>query len=85
MQVSMLLASTETDKLQEIIGPRYRCRKCLDFDYCFMCRPFLGHLHQGHRWDVIYPPNLPLAQGMKLVKSDEQGQKRKWVECEDQP
>ncbi|KAM3077406.1 hypothetical protein ACMFMG_006751 [Clarireedia jacksonii] len=37
--------------ISEIYGPRFHCRTCGDFDYCFMCKPFLDHLHQDHVWE----------------------------------
>ncbi|KAH8702902.1 ankyrin repeat domain-containing protein [Phaeosphaeriaceae sp. PMI808] len=37
----------------DIYGPRFHCRICPDFDYCFMCKPFLDHLHENHEWDCV--------------------------------
>ncbi|KAH3995573.1 hypothetical protein HBI56_146120 [Parastagonospora nodorum] len=38
-----------------VFGARFRCRTCYDFDYCFMCKPLLDHLHEGHGWDYNEP------------------------------
>ncbi|KAH8725930.1 ankyrin repeat-containing domain protein [Phaeosphaeriaceae sp. PMI808] len=38
---------------QHIRGPVFQCRNCFDLDYCFMCKPFLSHLHKGHIWDCF--------------------------------
>jgi hypothetical protein len=35
---------------QRIFGARFHCRICPDFDYCFMCKPFLAHLHAHDEW-----------------------------------
>ncbi|KAH7382754.1 ankyrin repeat-containing domain protein [Phaeosphaeria sp. MPI-PUGE-AT-0046c] len=40
-----------------LAGTRYKCRTCPDFDYCFMCKPFLEHLHEGHEWNSTEPPS----------------------------
>ncbi|KAF2626359.1 ankyrin [Macroventuria anomochaeta] len=40
----------------DLYGPRFRCRTCLNFDYCFMCKSPLEHLHENHDWDRIEPP-----------------------------
>ncbi|PWO20497.1 VPS9 domain protein [Pyrenophora tritici-repentis] len=37
----------------EIYGPRFCCRTCLNLDYCFMCKPFLGNIHENHAWDYF--------------------------------
>jgi ankyrin repeat protein len=42
-----------TDDVQSVFGPRFKCQTCPDFDYCFMCMPFLSHLHEGHQWEKI--------------------------------
>lgn len=35
-----------------IIGTRFSCRTCFDFDYCFMCIVGGRDLHPGHEWDI---------------------------------
>jgi ankyrin repeat protein len=37
----------------EILGPRYHCKSCVDYDYCFMCQIGSEKLHSGHEWEVI--------------------------------
>ncbi|KAF2632351.1 ankyrin [Macroventuria anomochaeta] len=37
----------------EIYGPRFQCMVCKFQDYCFMCKPFLQHLHKGHKWKLF--------------------------------
>ncbi|CAI6341288.1 unnamed protein product [Periconia digitata] len=46
-----------------IYGPRHFCKTCRPTgwtEYCFMCEPFLGHLHPGHEW-VLTPRKPPTA------------------------
>ena len=38
--------------LQDIYGPRFRCRTCYDFDFCFMCKLTSEKTHAEHAWDV---------------------------------
>jgi ankyrin repeat protein len=40
---------------QDIYGPRWKCNNCGDWDYCFMCYPFLSHVHVNHMWNYIDP------------------------------
>ncbi|KAF2469629.1 ankyrin [Lindgomyces ingoldianus] len=45
----------------DIYGPRFHCRTCPNFDYCFMCKPFLDHIHKDHEWDYVESHFKPSA------------------------
>ena len=40
---------------QAIYGPRWNCSECEDWDHCFMCQPFLKHVHENHSWEIMQP------------------------------
>ncbi|MCJ1423388.1 hypothetical protein MMC29_001271 [Sticta canariensis] len=37
----------------EIYGPRYKCSKCPDFDFCFKCKVSSSETHGDHEFDKI--------------------------------
>ncbi|KAH8749258.1 ankyrin repeat-containing domain protein [Hyaloscypha sp. PMI_1271] len=36
-----------------IYGPRFHCRTCLDFDFCFMCKLDSEQIHIHNEWDKV--------------------------------
>ena len=43
-----------SDCFKEIVGSRYRCSECLDFDYCSKCVLSAEITHPSHQFDFIY-------------------------------
>ncbi|KAI5862076.1 ankyrin repeat-containing domain protein [Durotheca rogersii] len=39
--------------LSGIIGPRWRCKDCQDFDYCFKCSWTIDKTHPDHTFTII--------------------------------
>ncbi len=51
----MKVSLNETaDSLKIIVGSRYKCSECADFDYCFKCVLSAEITHPSHRFDFIY-------------------------------
>jgi ankyrin repeat protein len=51
-----ILTSLDAHQGQKISLPYHRCRDCPAMDYCFMCKPLLGHLHPHHTWELKSGP-----------------------------
>ena len=48
------LSNESADLVQAIVGSRYKCSKCLDFDYCFKCMMSAEATHPSHRFEPVY-------------------------------
>ena len=47
-------SSESADAAQGIVGSRYKCSECLDFDYCFKCVMSAEITHPSHHFEFVY-------------------------------
>ena len=45
--------------MKPIVGPRYHCQKCADFDFCHSC--FQNEQHHNHPFEKSDGEGLPLV------------------------
>merc|ERR1712007_206251 len=50
--------------IQNIAGPRYHCRECIDFEFdlCWTCHQSCCSIHPCHGFDLIDAPLVPIRQ-----------------------
>jgi len=59
-------------RVRPIVGPRYKCRRCPDFDFCHACRLAAHHTHSD--FDAFLPywvTVVPLAEERTAYKTGE--------------
>ena len=58
-------SNESADSVQGIVGSRYKCSVCADFDYCFKCVMSAEITHPSHHFKFVYPDDYYRDMGKR--------------------